>query len=52
VSYRDRLDGDLGAVALGEAVRKLKAEVDARTIRQVVASPVIPEEEAAEKHAY
>ena len=35
VSYRDRLDGDLGALPLDEAVRRLKAEVDARTIRQV-----------------
>jgi threonyl-tRNA synthetase len=52
VSYRDRLDGDLGAVTLDEAVRRLKAEVDSRKIRQVVSAPVVPEEESAEKHAY
>ena len=52
VSYRDRIDGDLGAVGLDEAVRRLKAEVDGRTIRQVIAAPVPSEEESAEKHAY
>ncbi len=53
VSYRDRLDGDLGALSLDEAIRRLRAEVDARTIRQVVAAPSLPEpEEATEKHAY
>jgi threonyl-tRNA synthetase len=52
VSYRDRIDGDQGALSLDEALRRLKLEVDARTIRQVIASPVIPEEESAEKHSY
>ena len=52
VSYRDRLDGDLGALRLDEAVRRLKIEVDARTIRQVVQAPVPTAEETAEKHAY
>ena len=47
VSYRDRIDGDLGALPLDEVVRlRLKAEVDARTIRQVVGgSHRAPEEE-------
>jgi threonyl-tRNA synthetase len=35
VSYRDRLDGDRGALPLAQAVAQLKAESDARTIRQV-----------------
>jgi threonyl-tRNA synthetase len=52
VSYRDRIDGDQGALSLDEALRRLKLEVDGRTIRQVVASPVIPEEESVEKHSY
>jgi len=34
VSVRDRLDGDLGALALDAAIAKLKAEVAAKTIRQ------------------
>ena len=33
VSYRDRLEGDLGPMPLSEAVAKLKAESDARTTR-------------------
>ena len=52
VSYRDRLDGDVGAMRLDEAVRRLKVEVDARTIRQVVAAPSVSEGEETEKHAY
>jgi threonyl-tRNA synthetase len=35
VSYRDRIDGDRGALPLAEAVAQLRAESDARTIRQV-----------------
>jgi threonyl-tRNA synthetase len=32
---RDRLDGDLGAFPLAEAIAKLRAEVEAKTVRQV-----------------
>jgi threonyl-tRNA synthetase len=35
VSYRDRIEGDKGAMPLAQAVAQLKAEADARTIRQV-----------------
>ena len=35
VAVRDRIDGDLGAMPLAEAIAKLKEEADARTIRQV-----------------
>ncbi|QDT16977.1 threonine--tRNA ligase [Alienimonas californiensis] len=35
VAVRDRIDGDLGAMPLEEAIAKLKEEADARTIRQV-----------------
>ncbi|MFH5803742.1 threonine--tRNA ligase [Alienimonas sp. DA493] len=35
VAVRDRIDGDLGAMPLDEAIAKLKEEVDARTIRQI-----------------
>ncbi len=53
VSYRDRVDGDLGAMPLAEAIAKLKAESDSRTIRGV-AAPVVPppSDEGGERHAY
>ena len=35
VSIRDRIDGDLGAVSLRDAIAKLQAEVADRTVRQV-----------------
>ncbi len=34
VAVRDRIDGDLGALRLTEAIRKLKDEIDARTVRK------------------
>jgi threonyl-tRNA synthetase len=52
VSYRDRIDGDLGAVPLDEVVRRLRSEVDSRAIRQVAAPAVEVPEESAENHAY
>lgn len=54
VAYRDRIDGDLGAMPLAEAVARLKSENDARTIRQK-AEPLAPassSEEVAESHEY
>ena len=36
VALRDRLEGDLGAMSLEAAITRLQAEVEARTIRQVV----------------
>jgi threonyl-tRNA synthetase len=36
VALRDRLEGDLGTMPLEAAIERLKAEVAARTIRQVV----------------
>jgi threonyl-tRNA synthetase len=35
VTVRDRLDGDLGAFPLAEAITRLQAEVDDKTVRQV-----------------
>ena len=53
VSYRDRLDGDRGAMPLSEAVAKLKAESDARTIPHVAPiEPPTPLEGGGENHAY
>src|SRR5207253_2105124 len=37
VSYRDRIDGDRGALPLSQAVAQLKAEDASRAIRQVAA---------------
>ena len=53
VSYRDRIDGDLGSMPLAEVVARLKAESEARTIRQVAApAPPPAEDHQAEQHAY
>jgi threonyl-tRNA synthetase len=53
VSYRDRVDGDRGAMPLAEAVASLKAESDSRAIRQTVTSaPPSPPEDQTERHAY
>ncbi|MCH2115857.1 MAG: threonine--tRNA ligase [Pirellulales bacterium] len=35
VSVRDRIDGDLGAMPVDEAIAKLRAEIAAKTVRQV-----------------
>jgi threonyl-tRNA synthetase len=36
VAVRDRLEGDLGAMPLEEAIAKLQAEIEAKTVRQTV----------------
>ncbi len=53
VSYRDRIDGDRGALPLDQAVYLLRTESEARTIRQV-APPLRDEndESHGEQHAY
>ena len=53
VSYRDRKDGDLGPTPLADAVARIKAESDARSIREVAPPPAAAEpEDLGEKHAY
>jgi threonyl-tRNA synthetase len=53
VSYRDRVAGDRGAMALVEAVSQLKAESESRAIRQAATAPgPVAAEEQAEQHAY
>jgi len=37
VAVRDRLEGDVGTMPLDAAIAKLRAEIDARTVRQVAA---------------
>jgi threonyl-tRNA synthetase len=38
VALRDRLEGDKGAMSVAEAIARLKAEIAARTVRQVARS--------------
>lgn len=38
VAVRDRIDGDLGSIPLDDAIAKLREEVEARVIRQIVKS--------------
>ncbi len=38
VTIRDRLEGDLGALSVDEAIAKLRDEVEAKTVRQVAPS--------------
>ncbi len=53
VSYRDRLEGDLGTMTLEAAVAQIKAESDARTIRQTATPAPPPEPEtSSERFAY
>ena len=53
VSYRDRHDGDQGAMPLAEAIAKLKAESDSRVTRHT-AAPVAAAtvDEHAQDHTY
>ena len=39
VTVRDRLEGDLGAMSMEEAVAKLREEIAARTVRQIASKP-------------
>jgi threonyl-tRNA synthetase len=53
VSYRDRIDGDRGAMPLAQAVSQLKADVATRITPQVAAAPPPTVEEGeSERHAY
>ena len=53
VSYRDRVDGDKGAMPLADAVAAIRAESNARSIRQVAPPLTAPEPETdGERHAY
>jgi threonyl-tRNA synthetase len=53
VSYRDRIDGDRGAMPLKEAVASLKAESESRAIRQVAPpTPPAGDDDRGEQHSY
>lgn len=55
VSFRDRIDGDLGSMSLDIAISKLKQENDARLSRQLV-QPLAPashaDDHSTEDHSY
>ncbi len=55
VSYRDRLDGDQGAISLSDALARIKQESESRAIRQTVEplAPVSPaDDHTTEDHTY
>jgi threonyl-tRNA synthetase len=52
VAVRDRIEGDLGAMPLDDAIAKLRAEVDARTVRQVAKSTAVAVASAGEANEY
>jgi threonyl-tRNA synthetase len=53
VSYRDRIDGDRGAMPLCQAVAQLKSESESRAIRQAAAAPAAPTmDDREERHTY
>jgi threonyl-tRNA synthetase len=55
VSYRDRLDGDQGAISLAHALARIKQESESRAIRQTVEplAPVSPaDDHTTEDHTY
>jgi threonyl-tRNA synthetase len=54
VSFRDRLDGDLGAMPLSQAIDRLSAERASRQTRQTAPppSPVAAVDDTAEDHTY
>jgi len=52
VAVRDRIDGDLGALSVDEAIAKLQAEVAEKRVRQVSRAPAAAVAERGEAHEY
>ena len=53
VALRDRIEGDLGAMPIQEALARLGQEVEQKTIRQVVKTKFATlEEGSGEQHEY
>ncbi len=54
VSFRDRIDGDQGAMPLSQAIERLAAERDSRHSRQTAPppAPAVADSDAAEDHTY
>jgi threonyl-tRNA synthetase len=51
-AVRDRLDGDLGSLPLGEAIAKLQAEIAAKTVRQVAPNDPPPAADRGAQNEY
>jgi threonyl-tRNA synthetase len=52
VAVRDRLEGDLGPMALADAIGKLQAEIAAKTVRQVATTEVAGLSDRDSQHEY
>jgi threonyl-tRNA synthetase len=52
VAVRDRLEGDLGAMRLEAAIAKLRAEIDAKVVRQVAARQVASQPDRDTQNEY
>jgi threonyl-tRNA synthetase len=52
VAVRDRLEGDLGAMPLAQAIAKLQQEIAAKTVRQVAATEVVGLSDRDSQHEY
>lgn len=52
VAVRDRIEGDLGAMPVAEAIAKLRQEVDARTVRQVAKASAVAVAASGEANEY
>jgi threonyl-tRNA synthetase len=52
VAVRDRLEGDLGALPLADAIAKLQAEIAAKTVRQVAKQEPLPAADRESQNEY
>jgi threonyl-tRNA synthetase len=52
VAVRDRLEGDLGSTPLDAAIAKLRAEIDAKTVRQVAERQPVAVADRDSQHEY
>ena len=52
VAVRDRIEGDLGAMPLADAIAKLRGEAEARTVRQVAKPTAVTVAAAGEANEY
>jgi len=52
VTVRDRIEGDLGPMPVDAAITKLRAEIDAKTVRQVAPRRPAPLADGESEHEY
>jgi threonyl-tRNA synthetase len=51
-SVRDRIDGDLGALPLADAIAKLQQEIASKTVRQVAKQESLPAADRESRNEY